>query len=191
MEFDEFLGDIDGFSSSFAERIRKTMEKIEKATRNGDLKGEWQIKQIDKPNMKGYLIEGHFASDQPRVPFDPFNPLEPWDPVKRRPIPKRPFDLQENSFQQRREPLTDIFEEEDAVKIYAEVPGEDKDDIQLNLTEGKIEVKGENFYKTIDLPTRNIDMERASSTYKNGVLQVTIPKKDTTVGKNERKIEIE
>jgi HSP20 family molecular chaperone IbpA len=72
-----------------------------------------------------------------------------------------------------------------------ELPGEDKDDIQLNLTENQAEVKGKNFYKVIELPTQNIDMDKASSTFKNGVLQLTIPKKNITVGEDKRRIKIE
>ncbi len=69
--------------------------------------------------------------------------------------------------------------------------GEEKDDIHLNVTAGKAEVKGKRFYKTIDLPTGNIDIEKASSKYKNGVLEVTIPKKEKTPKNDTRKINID
>jgi HSP20 family molecular chaperone IbpA len=141
--------------------------------------------------MKGYIINGHFSSNQFETPFDPPNPLDPWNPIKRRPVPRRPFELLNNSIQEQREPLIDIFEEKDTIKIYMELPGEDKDDIQLNLTENQAEVKGKNFYKVIELPTQNIDMDKASSTFKNGVLQLTIPKKNITVGEDKRRIKIE
>ncbi|MCK4313474.1 Hsp20/alpha crystallin family protein, partial [Candidatus Bathyarchaeota archaeon] len=72
---------------------------------------------------------------------------------------------------------------------YLELPGEEKDDIQLNVTEGKVEVKAKKFYKTIDIPTRNINIENISSKYKNGVLEITIPKKSPE--KDTRKINID
>ena len=167
------------------------MEKIDEAVKKGHLEGDWQVKQIDNPNMKGYIINGDFSSNQFETPFDPPNPLEPWNPIERRPVPSRPFELLNNSIQEQREPLIDIFEEKDTIKIYMELPGEDKDDIKLNLTENQAEVKGKNFYKVIELPTQNIDMDKASSTYKNGVLQLTIPKKNITVGEDKRRIKIE
>jgi len=69
-----------------------------------------------------------------------------------------------------------VFEEKDNVKLYVELPGAEKDDIQLNVTEGQVEVKAKNFYKTIDLPTRDVESNKAVANYKNGVLEVTIPK---------------
>ena len=89
------------------------------------------------------------------------------------------------------EPLTDIFEDERSIKIYFEVRGEDKKDIQLNVTAGKVEVKAKNFYKMINLPKSNIDLENASSKYKNSVLEVTIPKKENTPEKDTCKINID
>jgi len=188
---DEFFGDFDAFSSNFVKRIQRMMSEFDKATKNGDLKGKWEIKQIDRPGVKGYSIQGHFGSDQPLEPLDPFSPFEPLDPMRRRPAPRRPFEVPESALKETREPLTDIFEDEKAMKIYVEVPGEEKDDIQLNVTAGKIEVKAKNFYKMIDLPTSSIEMEKASSKHKNGVLEVTIPKKEKALKKDTRKINID
>ena len=191
MSYDEFFGDFDAFSSNFVKRIQRMMSEIDKATKNGDVRGKWEIKQIDRPGVKGYSIQGRFGSDQPLEPLDPFSPFEPLNPLRRRPAPRRPFEVQESALKETREPLTDIFEEEKAIKIYVEVPGEEKDDIQLNVTAGKVEVKAKKFYNMIDLPTDNIDMEKASSKYKNGVLEVTIPKKEKTLKSDTRKINID
>lgn len=180
--FEEF----NAFNSKFMERIQRIMNEINKATKNGDLKGKWEISQIDRPGVKGYSIQGHFGLDQPLEPLDPFEPL---NPVRRRPVPKRPFEVPESALQETLEPLTDVFEEEKTIKIYMQVPGEDKNDMQLNVTAGKVEVKAKNFYKMINLPTNNIDLEKASSKYKNGVLEVTVPKKE--LENNTRKINID
>ena len=191
MSYDEFFGDFDAFSSNFVKRIQRMLSEIDKATKNGDVRGKWEIKQIDRPGVKGYSIQGRFGSDQPLEPLDPFSPFEPLNPMRRRPAPKRPFEVPESALKETREPLMDIFEEEKAIKIYVEVPGEEKDDIQLNVTAGKVEVKAKRFYKMIDLPTDNIDVEKASSKYKNGVLEVTIPKKEKTLKSDTRKINID
>lgn len=186
-DFDE-IGDFDTLSREFMKRIRREISEIEKAVKSGKIKGNWDVKQIDKPGVRGYVIQGRFWSGQPLGPFDPFEPLEPW---RRRPMPKRPFRIPERALDEVREPLTDVFEEEKTVKIYVELPGEEKDDIQLNVTEGKVEVKTKRFYKMMDLPTRDIDIENASSKYKNGVLEVTIPKKEKSPEKEKRKMKIE
>jgi len=191
VSFEEFFGDFDAFSSNFVKRFQRMMNELDKAAKNGDFKGKWEISQIDRPDVKGYIIQGHFGSDQPLEPLDPFSPFEPLNPMRRRPVPRRPFEVQEGALRETREPLADIFEEEKVIKIYVEVPGEEKDDIQLNVTAGKVEVKAKNFYKMINLPTSNIDLEKTSSKYKNGVLEVTIPKKEKTLKNDTHKINID
>jgi hypothetical protein len=40
--------------------------------------------------------DGNFedlGSNQPLEPLDPFKPFEPFSPIKRRPMPKRPFEV--------------------------------------------------------------------------------------------------
>lgn len=186
-DFDEMFGSLD-FNSEFIKRILRELNDIEKAIENNELKGRWDIKRIDKPSVKGYIIQGRFWSDQPLEPIDP---LEPFEPLRRRPMPRRPFRVPKAALKEARDPLTDIFEEEKAVKIYVELPGEEKEDIQVNVTEGKVEVKSKKFYKMIDLPTRDIDVEKTSSKYKNGVLEVTVPKKEKIPEEETGKKEIE
>ncbi|KPV64181.1 MAG: Small heat shock protein HSP16.5 [Candidatus Bathyarchaeota archaeon BA2] len=73
------------------------------------------------------------------------------------------------------------------MKLYVELPGVEKNDIQLNVTEGRAEVKAKNFYKVIDLPTRDVEFEKATANYKNGVLEVLIPKTKETVSEEKKK----
>ena len=106
-------------------------------------------------------------------------------------MPRRLFEVPEEALQEIREPLTDIFEDNKTVKIYVELPGEEKDDIQLDVTKGKVEVKAKRFRKTMQISTENIDEKRASSKYKNGVLEITIPKKEKSHEKGTRKTKID
>ncbi len=168
------FGDLEIFNKNFMEKIQKRVEEIEKAIQSGQLKGNWDVKQIDRPGVKGYIIQGFFSTDQQMGPLDPFKPIEP---LRRRPLPKAPFHIPDAALKEAREPLTDIIEEEKALKIYVELPGEEKDNIQLDFKDGKVEIKTKRFYKLIDLPTENIDKEAATSNYKNGVLEVIVPKK--------------
>ena len=62
--------------------------------------------------------------------------------------------------------------------IYTVVHCETKDNIQLNVTSDKVEVKTKRVYKLICLPTSEITLEKASSKYINGVLEVIILKKE-------------
>ena len=79
-----------------------------------------------------------------------------------------------------REPLIDVIEDEDTVKIVAELPGVKKDEIKLYLDNNnfKIDVNSLNrkYYKELQLPF-NVDESTARSTYMNGVLETTIQKR--------------
>jgi HSP20 family protein len=79
-----------------------------------------------------------------------------------------------------REPLVDVIEEDSSIKVIVEVPGVKKEDIKLNSTKNSItisvECKERQYYRKIDLPTE-IDPERAKTSYRNGVLEVILSRK--------------
>ena len=152
----ETFRDIDAFYKKLTEKMFRQMEEIDKAIQSGRLQGEWDVRPIEKPGVRGYVAQGRFQLGEPLT------------------VPKQALD-------ETREPLTDVFEDKEHVKLYIELPGVDKDDIQLNVTATQAEIKAKNFYKTIDLPSRNVEFEKAAANYKNGVLEVLIPKKKTAV----------
>jgi HSP20 family molecular chaperone IbpA len=174
-DLDDF-SDLDIFDKDFMKKMQKKIDEMKKAMQSGQLKGNWDVKQIDKPGVKGYIIQGFFSTDKELGPLDP---LEPIEPLRRRPMPKQPFNLPEAALKETRDPLTDVIEEEKTIKIYVELPGEEKDNIKADFKEDKVEVKAKNFYKLIDLPTKDIDKENISTKYTNGVLEISIPKKKT------------
>jgi HSP20 family protein len=76
-----------------------------------------------------------------------------------------------------REPLTDLVETENEVIIVAETPGIEKNEIKIDSTENELEITaGDKFHKKIKLPSVTIP-ERAKASYKNGILEIKIPKK--------------
>ncbi len=105
-----------------------------------------------------------------------------------------------------RSPLTDLEETDKEIIVRFELPGVNKKDIQLNVTENKIEVKVEKkdevriekkgffrmergyagFYRAIALP-ENVYPEKSRAKYENGILEVVMPK---TEAKKKSKIEI-
>ena len=72
--------------------------------------------------------------------------------------------------------MTDVFEEEENIKIYVELPGVDKKDISLNAIDRLVEISAKNFSKKIRLPPVEVNLEKISATHRNGVLQVILPK---------------
>ena len=78
------------------------------------------------------------------------------------------------------EPLVDVFEEPDIVKVCAEIPGVNKEDIRLRLTDDNkliisVDTSSKKYYKEVELPAR-VNPERAKATYRNGVLEVVLEK---------------
>ncbi len=133
------------------ESMLREFDDIERQVRSGKYEGEWEVKPINRPGVRGYVARGRFGH------------REPWT-------------MPREATEEVREPLTDVFEDKETIKLYVELPGVEKDDIQLNVTEGRAEIKAKKFYKVVKMPTREVDSEKASAEYKNGVLQVSIPK---------------
>ena len=115
-------------------------------------------------------------------------------------------ELQWSSF---RSPVSDLKETEKGIVASIELPGVDKDGIELNVTDTSIEVKAENriekkhekegfssyenrmskFYRRIPLPSE-IDASQAKASFKNGILRIDAPKMKQLEQKKKR-IEIE
>jgi len=94
-------------------------------------------------------------------------------------------------------PSVDISETADNFVVRAELPGMKKDDIELEVENNVLSIRGErkfektdegenyhfmersygSFYRSFTLP-KNVDSETIGAEYKDGMLIVTIPKKE-------------
>lgn len=83
------------------------------------------------------------------------------------------------TIEEEREPITDVFDEKEAIRVYAEMPGVDEEDIRINLKDDILEIsakRGERKYrKEVLLPIKPTS-EALTSKFKNGVLEITIRK---------------
>jgi HSP20 family protein len=89
---------------------------------------------------------------------------------------------------EKREPLADVMTTDSEVKVIVELPGVDKKDIKLSGTEDtltiSVDTTDRKYFKEVKLPSK-VDTKEATSTYKNGVLDITIPKKKEEKPKGE------
>ena len=80
---------------------------------------------------------------------------------------------------QEREPLVDLLDTNGEIKVIVELPGVEKEDIKLSATEYKLTISVEaperRYFKELEMPAK-IDPKKAKTSYKNGVLEVAIPK---------------
>jgi len=94
-----------------------------------------------------------------------------------------------------REPFIDLIESDKEIIATAEMPGLEKQDININVTEDRLEISAEikheekkeekgyiyrerrsgSYYRAISLPSP-VDPDKSKTTYKNGVLEVKMPK---------------
>ena len=94
-----------------------------------------------------------------------------------------------------RMPRVDIIEKDDEIVVRAEVPGVDKKDLDISMTDNTITIKGRtnheektesaNYYcseithgefsRTVALPA-DVDVDKAKAMFKDGVLEVDLPK---------------
>jgi HSP20 family protein len=93
----------------------------------------------------------------------------------------------------------DVVDTSDAVKVYCDIPGVSKDDIDLSVASNVLTIKGEkkeasekekneqksyrdetwagSFQRTISLPD-SVDPQNVEATMKNGVLTITFGKRE-------------
>ena len=99
-------------------------------------------------------------------------------------------------------PPIEILEKEDNLVMRAEIPGMNQKDIELQVENGVLTLKGEkkrerevkdenvhraeryygSFVRTFALPT-TVDVDKIRANYKDGVLEVMIPKAETAKAK--------
>ena len=102
-------------------------------------------------------------------------------------------------------PACDIVETEEALIVYAELPGVKRDDIEISLDGGVLTLRGSrtleketeersyhriersygSFVRSFTLP-RSVDSERISANYQDGVLEIRMPRREENKPRNIR-----
>ncbi|MFQ5552199.1 MAG: archaeal heat shock protein Hsp20 [Thermoplasmata archaeon] len=78
-----------------------------------------------------------------------------------------------------REPMTDVMDRGDSVSVTVELPGVEKEDIDLRTTSDRLTIRVDTqdrqYHKEVDLETA-VDPKSVQATYNNGVLDITLRK---------------
>ena len=127
-------------------------------------------------------IERYFDRLLPRGWLDPFH----WE---------RPHWPELGAAFEGRMPRVDVIDRDDEIVVHAELPGVGKDDLDVSMTGNTVTVKGSTrreekeekgdyyrceisrgaFARTVTLPG-DVDAERAEASFKDGVLELKLPK---------------
>jgi len=102
-------------------------------------------------------------------------------------------------------PAVDLYEEKDEIMVKAELPGIEKSDIQVSLSDHLLTIKGEkkkeeeireedyyrsersygSFVRNVELP-KEVQADKAQASFKNGVLEIRLPKTEEAKKKEVR-----
>jgi HSP20 family protein len=99
-------------------------------------------------------------------------------------------------------PNVELNETEKEVKVVAELPGLEQNDVAIELSDGVLTISGEKKSETEDkgrffseryyghferrIPVDDVDADKVDASFKNGVLTVTLPKLPTAQQKVKR-----
>jgi HSP20 family protein len=99
-------------------------------------------------------------------------------------------------------PVVDVSESENDITVKAEIPGIDPKDVDISITGDTLTLKGEkkeekentgksyhrvessygSFKRVITLPA-SVDVDKVTAEGKNGILEITLPKKEESKAK--------
>ena len=163
--------DFGGFPNDFSNFFKNIQRIIEDMLNNGDFSDfeKFFEENGDKiPFVWGFSFN-RGPDGKPR--FDQFG-----DMIKRMGFDKS---VSAEDAERIREPLTDVIEEETVIRVLIELPGVEKNQIELSATEMTLKVRAKtpnrNYKKEIPLPASVIP-ESSKAKFNNGVLEVTLQK---------------
>jgi len=178
-----FFPDIDKMVEEMEKEMADLMKNMEEMIPK-DMVREFQLPNGTVRREYGPFVYGYSMKIGPdgKPVIREFGNMKPAFGGEGRP----PLDLHDQ-----REPLIDVVDEGNLIKIIAELPGVEKNDIKLYATSKTLTISVDNpqrkYYKELELPSE-VDESSARSTYKNGILETTLTKKQKGTG---RRINVE
>ena len=177
---------------------RKRRDETDDWFRGGDwniedifsnLDSEFQKMRKQMDSLMRDAVEGNIPDNANKNPFvfgfsvkagpDGFPVFEDFGNTRIRPFGKQG---EKPTVDTRREPLTDINETDNQIAITVELPGVNKEDIDINVMEEKVEVnvktESRKYFKSIDLKSA-VETDSSKATYTNGILDLVLSKKES------------
>ncbi|MCL5098211.1 MAG: Hsp20/alpha crystallin family protein [Candidatus Omnitrophica bacterium] len=158
--FDFGLGILKGLSG-LVEKLGELAETGDELRRTGQIHGSGN----EVKGIYGFTVKVGLGDQSPQV--EPFGNI------------RRDKKSGKTVVQEIREPVVDLFEEDDCLLIIAEMPGVSAADVRLDLKDDVLtisaEKKDKKYRKEILLPG-SFDKEKITLTSNNGVLEIKCPR---------------
>jgi len=167
-----FFGDVDEVFREMEEMMERDLKELTRRAPR-DLVRERVLPDGSRVEEWGPFVYGYSITIGPdgRPEIREFGNVKPGERFG-----KPQIDIKEE-----REPLVDIMSTDGEIRVVAELPGVEKKDIKLRGTEKSLTISVDTpqrkYFKEVELPSR-VDPAKAKSTYKNGVLEVTLQKRE-------------
>jgi len=153
-----FGGIVEGFTD-LVEKLGELAEKGEQLSKSGEIK--WKGKGEDLNGVMGFSVKMGLGGKGVKV--------EPFGNIRKDERTGEPV------VQEIREPVVDVFEEEDHTLVVAEMPGISAEDIRLDVKDDLLSIyaeKGEKKYRKEVLLPRSYPREKMLISCRNGVLEI-------------------
>lgn len=136
---------------------------------------------------------------QPSNVLDQWNVFSPFGNDLRHFFDRVGFPAWESTLSKEWNPSLNVTEDESAIHVSVELPGVDRENVNLQFHDGVLTVSGEKkyekssedeeskrqeryfgqFYRSVSIPT-DIDSENIKAQYKDGILKITLPKTEVS-----------
>lgn len=155
--FDLGLGGILKGFGDLVERLGDLAETGEQLSRTGEIHGPGK----DVKGIYGFTVKVGLGDDRPRV--EPFGNI------------RKDRESGHTVVQEVREPVVDVFEEEDHVLVVAEMPGVSVEDVQIKIEDDLLTISAEHgdkkYRKEVLLPA-SFARDKTQVTCNNGVVEI-------------------
>jgi HSP20 family protein len=183
--FPDIFGGFGEMRREMEKEFRDMFKDIETKTPK-DLVREYETKEGDKVKEYGPFVYGYSMTFGP----DGTPKVREFGNVRSPFSGKDPFTKPLISSE--REPLTEVTTLDKDVRVVVEMPGVNKENIQIKSYDNSVEVSAtgpRKYHEVINLP-KEADIETAKSVFNNGILEITFNKKKETKPKG-KEIKVE
>ena len=155
------LGGILKGLGDLVEKLGEMSETGQEFSKTGEIGGPGR-----KPRgIYGFTVKVGLGDKGPRI--EPFGNI------------RRDTESGRTEVQEVREPMVDVFEEDDHLLVLAELPGIGKDDVRIDVKDDVLTIsaeRGDKKYRKEVLLPRSVSKEKMQVSCNNGVLEIKCPK---------------